>query len=120
MKNIIQIILIAAFMLPGISVAQAQKKARETKTIEFQVSGVCKMCKTRIENGALIKGVKKAEYDGEKSLLTVIYRSDKVTEDDIHQAVANIGHDTDKLKATEVAYKKLPDCCAYRDGVEKH
>ena len=107
-------------MLNGVSEAQCQKKEKETRTIEFQVSGVCKMCKTRIENGALIKGVKKAEYDGEKSLLTVIYRTDKVTEDEIHQAVANIGHDTDKIKATEEAYKKLPDCCAYRDGVEKH
>ena len=107
-------------MLHGISEALGQKKEKETRTIEFQVSGVCKMCKTRIENGALIKGVKKVEYDGEKSLLTVIYRTDKVTEDDIHTAVANIGHDTDKVKAPEEAYKKLPGCCAYRDGVEKH
>ena len=107
-------------MLPGIREAQGQKKEKETRTIEFQVSGVCKMCKTRIENGALIKGVKKAEYDGEKSLLTVVYRADKITEDDIHKAVANIGHDTDKVKAPEEAYKKLPGCCAYRDGVEKH
>ena len=107
-------------MLPAISEAQAQKKAKETRTVEFQVSGVCGMCKERIENGALIKGVKQVEYDRDTSKLKVVYRSDKVTEDEIHQAIAAIGHDTDKVKATEEAYGKLPDCCAYRDGVEKH
>jgi copper chaperone CopZ len=120
MKNIIQIILLGAFMLLAISEAQAQKKAKETRTIEFQVSGVCGMCKDRIENGALIKGVKQAEYDRDKSQLKVIYRSDKVTEDEIHQAIADIGHDTDKVKAIEETYNKLPGCCAYRDEVEKH
>ena len=107
-------------MLPGINEAQAQKKAKETKTIEFEVSGVCGMCKSRIENGALIKGVKLVEYDSEKSLLKVVYRANKVSEDEIHKAVAGVGHDTDKVKASDEAYGKLPGCCAYRDGIEKH
>ena len=109
-------------MLPGLnqSAAQAQKASKETKTIEFEVNGVCGMCKNRIENGALIKGVKQVAYDQESSKLKVIYRTDKVTEDEIHKAVASVGHDTEKAKATEEAYSKLPGCCAYRDGVEKH
>ena len=118
--NIIQILWLGVFMLPIINEAQAQKKAKETLTIKFQVSGVCGMCKDRIEKGTLIKGVKYAEYDQDKSQLKVIYRSNKVTEDEIHQAIADIGHDTDKIKAIEETYNKLPGCCAYRDRVEKH
>lgn len=118
--NITHILLLGTFMLPIISEAQSQKKVKETLTIEFQVSGVCGMCKDRIENGALIKGVKHAEYDQDKSQLKVIYRSDKVTEDEIHQAIADIGHDTDKVKAIEETYNKLPGCCAYRDEIDEH
>lgn len=118
-------------MLHGLSHAQAQEQAspspkatltkkKETRTIEFKVSGVCGMCKSRIENGALIKGVKFAEYDQDSSMLKVVYRTDKVTEDEIHKAVASVGHDTDKVEASDEAYAKLPGCCAYRGDIEKH
>jgi len=142
MKTIIHIILLGAFIMPGLSHAQTDtsenessgtsakdeasieaksgKKLKETKTIEFQVSGVCGMCETRIENGATIKGVKQVDYDRETGKLKVIYRVDKITEEEIHAAVAEVGHDTEKVKATDEAYAKLPGCCAYRDGIEKH
>ena len=120
MKTIIRVIVLGAFMLSGLNQAQAQNKTKETKTLEFQVSGVCGMCKERIENGALIKGVKQVIYNKETLQLKVVYRADKVTEDEIHKAVAAMGHDTEKVKASDEAYGKLPACCAYRDGVEKH
>ena len=97
-----------------------QGKAPKVATTEFKVEGVCGMCKTRIENAATIKGVKFAEWNNESSILKVIYKTKKTDAAAIQQAVADHGHDTDKVKSTDEAYAKLPGCCAYRDGVEKH
>ncbi len=113
---ILAIFTMACFCKPDLYAGYFQPE----DTISFHVSGVCGSCKQRIENAALIKGVKWAQWDIESQILTVIYRKDKVTPDAIHQSIALAGHDTDKVKATDEAYKKLPRCCAYRDGVEKH
>jgi hypothetical protein len=94
--------------------------SEKVKTAEFKVEGICGMCKERIENGALIKGVKKAEWDKETSMITVIYNPKKVTLMEIHKAVAEVGHSTDKVKAEQSVYDKLPACCKYNDGVNKH
>ena len=98
----------------------AQEKPSKNQKSEFQVEGVCRMCKKRIEQTALIPGVKFAEWDKKSGLLSVIYNDEKIDEIDIHTALVKAGHDTDKLKADSVSYNKLPKCCAYRDGVEKH
>ncbi len=56
--------------------AQAtQKTGIVTET--FTVLGSCSMCKTRIENAALIKGVKSAEWNKEAHSITVIYDAGK-------------------------------------------
>ena len=78
------------------------------------------MCKARIENAALIPGVKKAEWDLESGMITVVYTTKTVTEMEVHQAIAEKGHRTGKVEANEEAYANLPRCCAYDDGVEKH
>lgn len=111
------------FLLFGVftfSSAMAQEQVKKIITAEFEVSGVCKMCEKRIEKAALIKGVKFAEWKKETQILKVIYKPQNLSEDDIHNAVAKVGHDTDKVKAADAIYKKLPDCCAYRDGVKVH
>ncbi len=119
MKTFIKPILILCLGIAfaGISFA---RETSAVDTTQFKVSGVCGMCKSRIENAALIKGVKWTQWDLESEVLTVIYRSDKIEADAIHRAVAQAGHDTEKVKATDEAYMKLPRCCAYRDGVHKH
>jgi len=78
------------------------------------------MCKERIENAALIKGVKFAEWDKETKLIKVVFKPDKTDALKIHKSIAAAGHDTEKEKAEDEAYKKLPACCAYRDGVKTH
>lgn len=120
MKTLIKLIF---FALSGVFIstsAIAQEQVKKIVTAEFEVSGVCKMCEKRIEKAALIKGVKFAEWKKETQILKVIYKSQNVTEEDIHNAVAKVGHDTEKVKAADNIYKKLPDCCAYRDGVKVH
>ena len=119
MKTIIKSIGIILFATSMAFTGVAQKN-KNIQTAEFEVSGVCKMCKKRIETAALIKGVKLAEWSKETQMLKVIYKTKRTDEEAIHKAVAEAGHDTEKVKATDENYQKLPDCCAYRDGIEVH
>ncbi|MDD4190007.1 MAG: ATPase [Mangrovibacterium sp.] len=98
----------------------ADEKKKKVTTIEFSVSGVCDMCEKRIENAALIKGVKMAEWDKHEQKIKVVYRPDKTDEGTIHRAIAKVGHDTDKVKASAEAYNKLHECCKYREGHHIH
>lgn len=97
-----------------------EKEKEKAKTIEFKVSGICEMCEKRIENAALIKGVKMADWDKEAQKIKVVYRPDKTDEQSIHQAIAKAGHDTEKVKAAGEAYNKLHECCKYREGQVVH
>lgn len=119
MKAIINLIFIFSLVILS-NLVNAQEKKKKLETCEFKVSGVCDMCEQRIEHAALIKGVRYAEWDKEKQMLKVIYKTKHTNEQAIHEAVANAGHDTGKVKAPQESYEKLPACCAYRDGVEIH
>jgi len=97
-----------------------QESNKKTENVAFKVSGLCGMCKERIENAALIKGVKFADWNKETEIITLVYNPQKVNIDAIHQSIATAGHDTDKIKADDKDYKELPRCCAYRDSNNKH
>lgn len=85
-------------------------------TESFSVLGSCSMCKTRIENAALIKGVKSAEWTKETHTIQVTYDASKVTALKIHEAIAQTGHKTSLVEQNMEAYNKLPKCCAYLQG----
>lgn len=100
---------------------QAQEAEKTKKTVEttIAVKGVCNMCKNRIEEAAMrVNGVKFANWDKKTQELTVVYKSKKASETDIHKAVAAKGHETVMVEADSVAYKKLPGCCLYKDGAK--
>ncbi len=81
----------------------------------LKVSGNCEMCKDRIETAAKsVSGVTKAEWSTETKMLLVEFVGAKTSSDEIQKAVAKVGHDTEKYKATDSVYKKLPECCLYR------
>ena len=114
------IILLSVSLLLSFSLS-AQDKKKKVETAEFKVKGVCNMCKERIENAALIKGVKFTEWNKETDVLKVIYNAKKTNLETIHKAVAEVGHDTNKVKGNDEAYHKIPKCCAYRDNnAHKH
>lgn len=116
MKTILYIIVFA-FSLTGLEL-QAQNKISES---EIKVPGVCEMCKARIEEAALrSKGVKTATWDQNTKLLSVIYRNDKTSKDEIQKEVAKIGHGYNLKGEDSVAYENLPGCCLYNDGVKDH
>ena len=88
-------------------------RTQEMMTETYAVSGNCGQCKTRIENAAKIKGVTEANWDADKQALTVMYFPQKTNASAIQQAVAAAGHDTEKYRAENKAYGKLPNCCRY-------
>lgn len=120
MKLILKTSLFVVAVLCTLSLSANENAKKKVTTLEFTVSGVCQMCETRIEEAALIKGVKLAQWDKKKQKIKVIYRPDKTDELSIHKAIAKAGHDTPKVKATDEAYQKLHDCCKYRDGQQIH
>ena len=73
------------------------------------------MCKSRIEAALDTKGIKQAIWDPKTKELQVVYVPTRITEKEIHELVASVGHDTDKVKATDDVYAELPFCCLYRD-----
>jgi len=107
-------LIIASIFLINYTIAQ-EKAKKEIKTINIKVEGNCGECKKRIENAAYIKGVKNSSWDEKTKNLTIVYRTDKVTEEQIQQSIAKSGHETSNLKTDQEAYSNLPDCCKYKD-----
>jgi len=103
-------ILMAGILLIGMS-----SFAMGKKTEKINVAGKCGMCETRIEKAAMaVDGVKKADYDLKTKTLAVTFDEKKTSVDGIEEAMAKVGHDTDKFKADDAVYNKLPGCCKYR------
>lgn len=88
-------------------------KDRSITTVSIKVYGDCGSCKHRIENTLKVDGVKSAKWNNEDQFLTIQYNAKVISIDKIHSLVAAVGHDTDKVKASDAVYQKLPDCCHY-------
>jgi len=83
------------------------------KTESFKVWGKCDMCKARIEKTVKVDGVANATWDQKTQLLTVTYDPSKTGIDALSKKLASVGHDTEKYKAPDDVYAKLPGCCHY-------
>jgi mercuric ion binding protein len=89
--------------------------ANVAKTEKIKVYGNCGQCKTRIEKAAKsVKGVTKANWADKDEMLTVTFDDTKTSVSKIEEAVAKVGHDTEKFKADDKTYESLPTCCHYR------
>lgn len=106
------IMLLAAMLLSTMGIS-GPKPVKKT-TISFAVEANCGDCKNRIENALDKKGVYKAIFNLDSKILTVTYDPRKLEEIQLHNMVAMVGHDTEKVKASNVVYESLPDCCKYR------
>lgn len=108
----VKIIIVAILAIVITSTVYSQSAT--TKTENIKVSGNCDMCKARIEKAAKFDGVSKAEWNKDTKMLAVTYDPAKTNTDAIGKKIAAAGHDTEKVKATDTAYNKLPGCCKYR------
>lgn len=111
--KILYILLLSAGLVMTNNTSFAQKKVKEDS---ITVYGNCAECKERIEASLDLSGIKYANWNIKTKKLFVAYKPDKISEEEIHQAVAKVGHDTDKIKAEDSVYVNLSFCCLYRDG----
>lgn len=109
-------ITLALTLLMTTIVFAQNKNARAS----FEVDGVCMMCKERIEKAAIkSKGVKSAIWDVKTHELKLIYDERKIDLKSIKQNIADVGHDSKEIKATDEAYNSVHPCCLYRDDAVK-
>jgi Cu(I)/Ag(I) efflux system membrane fusion protein len=112
--------------MPGMDMSDATKPiskiattvnaiSKTTKSSMFGVSGNCEMCQERIETTAkAVAGVVSAKWSSDSKMLQVHFNESKTNSDAIQKAIAAVGHDTEKYKAPDGVYNKLPACCLYR------
>ena len=94
-----------------------------TKTAEiiksdltFGVRGNCGMCKSTIESATMsIEGVDTASWSTESKMISINVSTEINDQfiNDIHNAIANSGYDTELSTAIDEDYDKLPMCCKY-------
>ena len=90
----------------------AQNKFKE---ISIEVDGLCGMCEERIENAAYLPGVKKADWDRETHQLSLVFRNDKISQEEIIASINEVGHDVKDHFATDEQYANIHGCCRFRD-----
>ena len=112
-------LIFSLILVFGISACGLLQNKTTKETISFTVQGNCEMCKKRIENALDVKGVYEANYDIDNKTIYIKYNS-SLYQDPIrlHNMIANVGHDTELVKADDVVYANLPDCCKYREKDE--
>jgi outer membrane receptor for ferrienterochelin and colicins len=105
-------ILLLIFAVSIFAYSQAQTET----SANLKVAAACGMCKMRIEKALKIPGITKAKYDLKTQTLSVSFDASVIKVDDIHNKMAEVGHDTELKKADDKVYKALPECCHYRDA----
>ncbi|HRN48946.1 heavy-metal-associated domain-containing protein [Agriterribacter sp.] len=110
MKSL-RFILIAVFAIATSPLFAQQSAPSNTDTIK--VYGECSMCKSRIQKALKLEDISAAEWDTDTKLLTVTYDPGKISNNEIQKKVTAVGHDTEKYKADDKVYDKLPGCCKY-------
>jgi periplasmic mercuric ion binding protein len=102
-----------SFVLTFILLFVASASFAQAKKESFKVAGECGMCQKKIEGAAKKAGASFASWDTDSKVLTIRYSSTSSNTAKIQKAVAAVGYDTPKFKATDAAYNSLHDCCKY-------
>ena len=95
----------------------ATKTAEIIKSdLTFGVRGNCGMCKSTIESATMsIEGVDTATWSTELKMISINVSTEINDQliNDIHNAIAKSGYDTELSTAVDEDYDKLPMCCKY-------
>ena len=87
-----------------------------TSDLTFGVRGNCGMCKSTIESATMsIEGVDTASWSTESKMISINVSTEINDQfiNDIHNAIAKSGYDTELSTALDEDYDKLPMCCKY-------
>ena len=115
MKTIVYALLFGLlFTVPAVK-AQNKNIVHADTALSFKVFGACEQCKDRIENILKGRGVKKAVWDVDSKMLSVVFDPSKITLDKIENKIVAVGHDTENKKSKKAVYDALPACCHYRE-----
>lgn len=115
-KYLLTVMLMVLFGIYATAQTQDSKQSSASKTEALKVRGQCGMCKTRIENAVKSEGATAATWDNKTKMLTVTFDPEKTSLDSFGKKLASVGHDTEKYKAPDDVYAKLPGCCHYERG----
>ena len=95
----------------------ATKTAEIIKSdVTFGVKGNCGMCKSTIESATMsVEGVDTASWSTESKMISINVSTEINDQfiNDIHNAIAKSGYDTELSTALDEDYDKLPMCCKY-------
>jgi len=109
MKTIISLAAIAMLMV-SCSVSKGTSDNKETATIKTNTE--CGMCKEKIEGKLNYeKGIVFAELNVPSKVVTVKFKSDVITLEQIRVIISDLGYDADEVKANLNAQNNLPACC---------
>jgi len=114
MKNKIKNIYIGFFVIVSSLSCGILSKSQKATT-SFSVSGKCEMCTNRIIQSLDLKDIYSSYYDLKAQKVFITYSAMVYKEDQLHNIIAAVGHDTEKVKADNIVYSNLPDCCKYRE-----
>lgn len=89
--KVLNAMMALCLMLFTLSFVSAQDKLT---SVEFKVTGNCHMCKKTIEASLKGKGISSAVWNKDSKVMKVSYDSTKITEEPIHQNIADAGYDT--------------------------
>lgn len=104
------IIISSLFLVIGMNVSMAQTP--KTTTIKFITTAICGECEERIENKLnYTKGIVFADLEVDTKMLTVKYKTELISADQIKEILANIGYSSDTVVRNREAYLALPKCC---------
>lgn len=119
LKKINLFAFVGMFTFLLISQNDAVAQGRNVEEVEFTVLGNCGMCKDRIESAAYsVRGVRSANWDQEKQLLTLTFRTDRTDQETVEKAIAKVGHDTENFLTDEETHANLHHCCIYERDPE--
>lgn len=109
MKNLILSLMALLFIGASLAQGEAKPKVRE---VVIKTSAECGSCKERMEAKLnYVKGIAFAELNYETKELTVKFKTDKITLEEIKKIISDLGYDADEVKANPEAQAKLPKCC---------
>ena len=113
----LKVIEIPAGLDPLVGLYTAKETAEIIKSdVTFGVRGNCGMCKSTIESATMsIEGVDTASWSTESKMISINVSTEINDQfiNDIHNAIAKSGYDTELSTSVDEDYDKLPMCCKY-------
>ncbi len=98
MKNL-KLLLTVVILFIGLTTTYAKDKKAEVKEVTYTCSVDCHACKEKImKNIPYEKGVKKVIVDLDKKLVTVAFREDKNSTENIEKALEDLGYEAEVKK----------------------